>query len=186
MNNACRVHSCFSYFCSQAHYSHTFSYRAYSTPPDLVHKCIYITRRELSQAWFRRRSSVEFNVSYLMQQSKYDTKYIALLLIASHAKWRRKIAAMADKKLRAKYSDKDEHQQQYQDVFGTVLCVVCCLFAIFVLHQKQYSSSFGEYCFSRCCMELFLTPSLYFFLEVTETALKTVFFRHHASLFNRS
>ena len=48
-------------------------------------------------------------MSYLMQQSKYDTKYIALLLIASHAKWRRKIAAMADKKLRAKYSDKDEH-----------------------------------------------------------------------------
>ena len=48
-------------------------------------------------------------MSYLMQQSKYDTKYIALLLIASHAKGQRKIAATADKKPRARYSDKDEH-----------------------------------------------------------------------------
>ena len=44
-----------------------------------------------------------------MLQSKYDTKYIALLLIVSHAKGQRKIAAMADKKPRAKYYDKDEH-----------------------------------------------------------------------------
>ena len=33
-----------------------------------------------------------------MLQSKCDTKYIALLLIASHAKGQRKIAATADKK----------------------------------------------------------------------------------------
>ena len=43
--------------------------------------CIYIARRELSQAWFIRSSSVELNVSHLMLQSKYHTKYIALLLI---------------------------------------------------------------------------------------------------------
>ena len=35
-------------------------------------------------------------------------------------------------------------------------------------------------------LELFLTPSFYLFLEVSETALKTVTFLHHASLFNRS
>ena len=44
-----------------------------------------------------------------MLQSKYDTKYTALLLIASHAKGQRKIVATADKKPRARYSDKDEH-----------------------------------------------------------------------------
>ena len=47
-----RVHSqsslLFQLFCSQAHYSHTFSYGTYITPPILVHKCIYITRRVLS------------------------------------------------------------------------------------------------------------------------------------------
>ena len=89
----------FQLFCSQTHYSHTFSYGTYITPPDLVHKCMYITRRVLSLAFFRRQLSVEFNVSHLMLQPKYDTKYIALLVIGP----------TTDKKPRARYSTKDEH-----------------------------------------------------------------------------
>ena len=161
MNNACRVHYCFRYFVPRPIKATPYDTGHTVSPPDLVHKCIYITRRELSQVWFRRPCSVQFNVLHLMLQSKYDTKYTALLLIASHAKGQRKIVATADKKPRARYSDKDEHQQHFQDVFKSVLCVVCCSFAIFLLHHKQQSRSCGEYCFSRCCMELFLTHSSY-------------------------
>ena len=93
----------FQLFCTHAHYSHT-SHTGHTVHPQILYINVSTLRDEI-----RRPSSVELNVSHLIPQSKYDTKYIALLFIASHVEGQRKIAATADKKLRARYSDKDEH-----------------------------------------------------------------------------
>ena len=109
MNNACRIHYCFCYFVPRP-ITATPSHAGHTVHPQIL----YINVSTLHDESCLRPgldvpSSVNFKVSHLMLQSKYDTKYIALLLIASHAKRQRKIAATADKKPRARYSDKDEH-----------------------------------------------------------------------------
>ena len=121
MNNACRVHY-FSYF---------VPWPTTATPSHTGHI-------SLPQILYINASTLRDEYRWILHQI-----YSAVVDCISRVNFIIDDCTISRVKENCGYTahnrEKDEHLQQFKDVLVSLLGVVCCSFAIFVLHQQRYS-----------------------------------------------